>query len=284
MLESIRLIFVLLDTGFRQHLMVLMGMTIIGAVLEVIGIGLVLPVMALLLGQIPPDDTLATVGWIFNFIPEVTSHNVTMVGLALLLGVFVVKNLFLTLLTVWQMRFVGIVQGLLSQRLFNLYMRQPHAFHLRRNSAELLRNAVIEVDELSGKAVIPLLTLVVEGVMSLAIAAVLLAIDPVAAVVAAVVVSTSGWALYTLSQRPMKYWAEQRQHHEGQRLLQFQQGLRMAKEIKLLGREDALFDWYRFSVCLLLPPFVLFHLLAVSWYLPNPLLACVQLQVCCIVN
>jgi len=244
MLESIRLILDIIETKLRQRLFILVGMTFIGAVLEVIGIGLVLPVIVLLLGQGTSGYLSGFVDWFIGIMPAANSRLAALIGLAVLLGVFVVKNIYLAVLTVWQMRFVGNVQESLSHRLFSLYMRQPYTFHLRRNSANLLRNAVIEVDEFCGNALIPLTTLIVEGMISLAICAILLAIEPVAVVVATIVVGTSALVLYTLSRRPLQDWGESRQYHEGQRLLHFQNGLRMIKEIKLLGKEEALSAWY----------------------------------------
>lgn len=212
--------------------------------MEVIGIGLILPVVVLLLGKGSSGYLSNFVNWFIDILPRGSGHITTVFGLALLLAVFVVKNIYLALLTTWQMHFAGTVQETMSHRLFSLYMRQPYTFHLRRNSSDLLRNAVIEVDEFSGNGLIPLMTLIVEGMISLAITAVLLVLEPLAVLVAAVVVGASALALYAFSRRPLQLWGERRQYHEGQRLRQFQHGLQMVKEIKLLGREEALCNWY----------------------------------------
>lgn len=246
MMESVRLILVILDSKLRRSLLFLVGATFIGALFEVIGIGLVLPIMVLLLGQNLSGNLAGFVNWLISMIPVSNDLNATVVGLLLLLSVFVVKNIYLTFLTAWQMRFAGTVQESLSNRLFSLYMRQPYTFHLRRNSADLLRNAVIEVDEFSGNALIPLTTLIVEGVISLAITIVLMVLEPVSVFVVVIIVGASALTLYAFTQRPLQRWGEKRQYHEGQRLLQFQHGLRMIKEIKLLGREEAICNWYHY--------------------------------------
>ncbi len=44
---------------------------------------------------------------------------------------------------------------------------------------------------------------------------------------------------------PLAAWGRLRHRHGGERLRQFQHGLQMVKEIKLLGREDALLGLYR---------------------------------------
>ncbi len=245
MLHSVFSTIALLGTDQRRRLFALAGLTLIGAVLEVIGIGLVLPLMLLLVGHTPSGELPVAGGWLAGILPTHDGPGAATVLLALLLGVFTTKNLFLAWLAARQMNFAGTTQEALSQRLFALYLRQPYSFHLHRNSSELLRNAVIEVDELTGKAIIPLLTLIVEGLICLAVTGILLVLEPVGAVAGIVVVAGAGWILYALSQRPLRRWGERRQHHEGQRLRQFQHGLRMVKEIKLLGREEALFTWFR---------------------------------------
>ncbi len=97
------------------------------------------------------------------------------------------------------MRFVGTFQETLSQRLFALYMRQPFAFHLQRNSAELLRNVVVEINELGARAVIPALTLLVEGLVLGAIVLLLLVVQPVGTLLGAALTATSAWVLYPRS-------------------------------------------------------------------------------------
>jgi hypothetical protein len=55
-----------------------------------------------------------------------------------LVGVSVVKAVFLGFLAWRQARFVSQLQTNLSQRLFAGYLRQPYTFHLQRNSAQLI--------------------------------------------------------------------------------------------------------------------------------------------------
>lgn len=246
MLEAIRLTFAILDAKRRRRLFILVGTTFIGAMLEVMGIGLVLPVIVLLLGKSSAGHLSSFVGWFIGILPADNSRAAATMGLLVLLGVFVVKNIYLAFLTAWQMRFVGNVQESLSHRLFSLYMKQPYAFHLHRNSANLLRNAVIEVDEFSGNAIVPLSTLIVEGMIGLAISMVLLVLEPVAVSIAAIVVGVAAVTLYLFARGPLQSWGQRRQYHEEQRLLQFQHGLRMIKEIKLSGQEEALCAWYQY--------------------------------------
>ena len=54
------------------------------------------------------------------------------------------KTAYLALLAALQLKFAFGNQASLSQRLFEIYLRQLCPFHLRRNSAELIRNSITE--------------------------------------------------------------------------------------------------------------------------------------------
>ena len=52
-----------------------------------------------------------------------------------------------------------------------------------------------------------------------------------------IVLGITGYSFQKLTQKSISRWGEERQLHEGMRILQLQQGLRSVKEIKLQGRE-----------------------------------------------
>jgi ABC-type multidrug transport system fused ATPase/permease subunit len=165
-------------------------------------------------------------------------------GMLALVGLYAVKSSFLGFLAWWQARFVFGLQADLSQRLFAGYLRQPYAFHLQRNSAQLIRNAIGQVGSLV-TVIRQVIILFTEIMVLLGISAVLLAVEPLGALVIVSTLGLVGWGFNRVTRRHILRWGEALQWHEGLRIQHLQQGLGGAKDVKLLGREDDFLAQYR---------------------------------------
>ena len=66
--------------------------------------------------------------------------------------------------------------------LFEVYLHQPYRFHLRRNSAPLIRNAVTQVPILIANVLRPGLLLLAESLVLVGLLGLLLVIEPIDAV------------------------------------------------------------------------------------------------------
>jgi hypothetical protein len=134
----------LLQPSQRKAAAVLLAMMMIGMLLEVVGIGLVIPALALMtdpnLVMRDPALKLALVA-----MGHPTNVELIAIGMLTLVCVFTIKTAFLFFLTWKQSEFVFSLQASLSQRLFSGYLLQPFTFHLQRNSAQLMRNITGEV-------------------------------------------------------------------------------------------------------------------------------------------
>ena len=243
LLSTFRRIFALLTSSERQSVRVLLGFMVIGVALEILGIGLVIPAVALL-----------TQGDVAAGYPELrpaldalgnpSQGRLIAGGMLALVGIYLVKNLFLGFLVVRQTRFAYGVQAQLSQRLFAIYLRQPYTFHLQRNSAGLIRNVTREVNEFTHTAVAPMLRLFIEGPVLTGLAILLLVVEPVGTFIVALVFGSATWGFYRSNRARIAGWGQARQAHEGMRMQHLQQGLGAVKEVILLGREHEFLSRY----------------------------------------
>ena len=129
------------------------------------------------------------------------------------------------------------LQESVSRNLFSMYLRQPYAFHLTRNSAQLIRNATTEV-ALLVSAVGNTLAVSTEFLVLLGITCLLIYIEPTGTIVVILTMVLLGGAFIFFTRDRLKKWGEQRLYHDGLRVQHLQQGFGGAKELKLLGRED----------------------------------------------
>jgi ATP-binding cassette, subfamily B, bacterial PglK len=238
-------VYSILTPGERKGAIVLLGLMVIGMFLETLGIGLVVP----LIGLMMQDDLAARYPLIQPTLDKLGNpdrETLTLWFVLGLVGVYLLKNAFLAFLTWRQNSFTYGFMARLSQSLLAVYLRQPYAFHLRRNSAQLIRNITNEGDLFTSSVVVSALHLTAEALVVLGISVLLLSVEPVGAVIVSCVLLVAVWGFGRLTRAHIGRWGLARQFHGGLRLQHIQQGLGGVKDIKLLGREGEFLDKFAF--------------------------------------
>ena len=207
---------------------------LIGMALEMLGIGLVIPAIALMLKNDLTVDYPVFIS-VIEFLGNPPHEKLVVYGMFMLVITYTFKTLFLAYLTWWQARFVVGVQVDISQRLFSCYMRQAYTFHLQRNSAELIRNVTSEVGLLISGVLTPGLMLLTEFLVLVGILVLLLMVEPVGAILVFSVLTVISWLFFRVTRKYLVSWGEARQLHDCLRLQHLQQGLGGVKVAKLLG-------------------------------------------------
>lgn len=215
---------------------VLLALMLAGAVLEMTGIGAIPAYVAVLsnpevLDQYPRAQRLmADLGL-------VTREQLALWGALGLIGIYLIKNGFLTVFSFAQTRYTTGRQVSLASRLFRAYVLSPYAFHLQRNSAESLRNLSNEVFMVIYKTLHPLQNLVKETLMLLAILTLLIVVEPLITLIIIVVLGGSGLLFYTITRNMLSRNAEVAQSFSENVLKVIIEGTHGIKDVKVFGRE-----------------------------------------------
>ena len=236
-------IYGLLNVGERRRIIVLFSLMVVGMGLEMLGIGLIIPAVALLL-QTAPSETYPPLAVVVEMLGQPTQVQLITGGMLLLVGVYLVKALFLGFLAWYQNDFAFGVQRHISRELFATYLYQPYAFHLQRNSAQLIRNAVNEVHKLWFLILNPTLVVLGEGLVLVGVTCLLFIVEPIGALIVVLVLGCAAWGFHLYTRGRLLRLGIARQHHDGQRIQELQQGLGGVKEAKLLGRESGFLAKY----------------------------------------
>jgi ABC-type multidrug transport system fused ATPase/permease subunit len=226
----------LLTPSERHSAILLMGLMVIGMVLETLSVGLVVPAIMTLL-QNNFQVNFPAIKYVFTLFVNISSHSMIVGGIIVLVCAYLIKSLFLAFLVWRQMKFAFDIQTRLSLLLFQTYLRQPYTFHLQRNSAFLIRNAITEVGAFSAVLVQAIL-FITECLVIIGIGSLLLAVEPLGTMIVVLTLSGISWAYHRSTMYSTTKWGESRQYHEGKRMQHLQQGLGGVKDVKLLGRED----------------------------------------------
>jgi len=216
--------------------LLLLGLMVIGMMLETLGVGLVIPAITLLTQENLAARYPATEP-ILRALGNPDPQTLVVGGMFVLVGVYLIKACFLAFLAWRQTRFAFGVQAQLSQKLFATYLRQPYTFHLQRNSAQLIRNALDEVGIFTGNAMLPGMLILTECMVLLGVGSLLLLVEPLGALIVALVLGGAAWGFHRITHVRIVRWGKERLYHDGMRVQHLQQGLGGAKDVKLLGRE-----------------------------------------------
>ncbi|MDC3067736.1 ABC transporter ATP-binding protein/permease [Paracoccaceae bacterium] len=243
--NSSRNLWRILNSKEKKWFAILSFMMLIGMLLEMVGISLAIPTIAILMNPERLSD-YAIVEKIFLFLiggQKLQKEFMVLSGLTLLLLMYLFKTFYLTFLTWTQAKFAYAVQRSVSKRIFSQYMRQEYSFHLQRNSAQLIQNVIGEVG-LFTIAVQSQLILLTETLVLLGVSTLLLVIQPTGTIVIFSLIITFSLAYYYFTKKNVLKWGKERQVHEGYKIQHIQQGLGGIKDVKITGREELFIQNY----------------------------------------
>ena len=225
----------------RRQLIALLALMIGGAMLEALGAAVIVPFIALI-----NDSSYLTTHPLMREIylrsSLATPEAFISVSALCLLVFFVLKNLYLSMMTSAQFYFIYTEMPHFSSGLFSGYMSRPLAMHVQTNSAEMIRNVSNEVFMFFTNFLIPAMTLLTEVLVLLAILAVLLWIAPVPTLIAMVILGVLTKLFYSLVRERVRRYGLLQQEQNAERIKWVKQGLGSIKEAKVLGREQYFTD------------------------------------------
>ena len=166
---------VLLDRQQKRKMMLLVFLMLIGAVLETLGVSMVMPVMNVVLEEdaIAKHDYLQVICRIFGVDNSGDLTMLVMVGLVL---VFVTKNIFLFFQQKVQLKFVYTNQFATSRRMMINFMQRPYEYYLNADTAVIQRSITSDVNNMYG-LILARLQLISEGIVFVCLAAASLVAD-----------------------------------------------------------------------------------------------------------
>jgi ABC-type multidrug transport system fused ATPase/permease subunit len=151
---------------------------------------------------------------------------------------FLVRALVLVLQAFLQNRTASEAGAAVSRRLVMGYLRMPYSFHLLRNSAESIRTAYQAVLDVVGFVFVPIVTLLSESLVVIAMLLVLLITAPVATLLVIGFLTPAVFVLMRLVQPRIAATGVLAQESHELNLRNLQQSLSGVREIKVLGRES----------------------------------------------
>jgi len=235
-LSSLKKIWQILAPHERRQSISIFFLMLFGMILETLGIGLVIPALALMT-QGNAKTAIPVLAPLLESLGGISNQQIVIGGMLILVGAYAIKTAFLAFLAWRQMKFVFGVQTHLSERLFDGYLSRPYCFHLQRNSAQLVRNITQEVTLFSQNGFLSAMLLLTEVLVVVGISILLFCIEPMGALIVVTSLGLVAWGVNAVLKKWILGWGKRRQHHEGLRLQYLLEGLAGVKDVKMLGCE-----------------------------------------------
>jgi ABC-type multidrug transport system fused ATPase/permease subunit len=240
LIKKIRLI---LKPKEFSHYLVLIGLALIGAFVEMLGVAILFPVMVIV-SQSDIGSQYPIVQPLLDYLGRPSHSEMISGAMFALVGIYLFKNSYLAFLAWRKVRGISEIQTQLSKRIFAAYLRQPYTFHLQRNSAKLGHN-ISEVNIFMG-ALTSVQDLMADGLVLLGITVILLLAEPMGVLIVISILATAIWSFNHFTRSRITRWGIARQFHNAQRNKHMYQGFGGVKDVKLLGREQNFLTQYQF--------------------------------------
>ncbi len=244
MIDVFRKVFLLLDARERRRFWLLTVVMIFVALVEVAGVSSVLVLLNVLADPTTVEESRVLSG-LRDLMGFEDQFSFT-VALALIVIAIVVGGLVVKAGGTYAMLRYSNMRGFaISSRLLGAYLRQPYGWFLERNSSEIGKNVLSEVDATIARVMTPILRITANLFLVLAVVSFLMVVDPVVTLLAATVLGGSYATIYMRLRGRLRRAGEDMMHALGGRYRVAQEATGGIKDVKLLGLEETYTEAYR---------------------------------------
>jgi ABC-type multidrug transport system fused ATPase/permease subunit len=201
MIDDLRKIWDILTPTERRKALWMLGLVVLMAAMETLGVVSIMPFLSVL-GRPEIVNENPWLRQAYEALP-VASLNAFIVALGLAsIALVITSSAFKVGGYHLVNRFIHLQRHAIGSRLLERYLHQPYEFFLTRNSAELSKNILSEVDQLLFNLIQPLSQLIAQGAIVAAMTLLIVLYDPVMALcIVAVIASLYGFIYGLVRQR-----------------------------------------------------------------------------------
>ena len=239
-MQNLKQLLFLLTPKELKSASLLLFLTLIMALLDVMGVASVLPFITVL-----TNPNLIETNSILNYMFEaskifgVKDNNQFLFALGVLVFVLLITSLVFKALTIYlQVRFIYMREYTIGRRLVEGYLHQPYTWFLNRHSADLGKNILSEVSQVISNAFIPLMELISKGMVTIALLLLLIFADPKLALVIGLILAIIYWIIFNSASDYLKHIGKIRLDSNELRFTTVNEAFGASKEIKVGGLEE----------------------------------------------
>lgn len=213
-----------------------------GMLLEILSLAVIVPLISSFSDENYIENSKLYKYFIENF-KEISPILFFKFFLLIVVLIYVVKTLFLILLSIRQFTFLGKLSVNFNSKLLNGYLNQPYSHFINRNTNEFIKNIQIEIPNLM-RYIFALVTLIIEISLTIAIVSTLFYIEPVGAISVGIFLSILSAIFFQLTKSKLSNWGNEREVLDKKLTKTLIEVLGGVKELKVLNRERYFLNYY----------------------------------------
>lgn len=236
----------LMNKKQKRQMGALLILMLIGAILEALSIGLVLPVVSVILTPGAMEkygEKYAIVGKFYEIFHITTTKQLMVIVMVALILAFVFKNLFLFFQQKKMYHFVYTNQFYTAQRLLKSYIKKDYEYFLNADTATIQRSIAADVNNMYG-LILALLQVISESIVFLTLGIVLFVMDPLMTVVIASLLLLTLIVIKKIIKPIMNRTGKENQDYGASMYQWISQAVCGIKEVKVAGKEQYFVNEY----------------------------------------
>ncbi|MDC6455444.1 ABC transporter transmembrane domain-containing protein, partial [Alphaproteobacteria bacterium] len=239
-MQTLKMLFDLLDPHERRHASLMMGMILVMAFLDMLGVASILPFMAVLANpELVQSNVVLNTTFTISRRVGIHTTDQFLFALGVLVFVLLVTSLaFKALTTYAQLRFTLMREYSIGKRLVEGCLHQPFSWFLNRHSADLGKTILSEVGTVIDNGVTPMMTLIAQGAVATALLMLLVLIDPKLALIVGLTLAAAYTLIFKATRGSLKRLGKERVIANQARFTAVSEAFGASKEVKAGGLEQ----------------------------------------------
>ena len=204
---------------------------ILSMILEMIGIGLIIPIIKIFTQDNIFFDKLSFLNHLD--LDQYSKNELIIISLSSIIFIYFLKTIFLTYVSYAQGKYLTEIKKTTSERLYLNYLNKPYEFFLNTNSFQLIRN--INDVIYFGVFVNSVLMFITELTILIGISLLLIYYEPLGSIIIILIIAIIGILFSSKIKKKSEFWGSKRKNATGQKLKSMQESFRLIQEIKVLN-------------------------------------------------
>ena len=159
------------------------------------------------------------------------------IAISTIIIAFLIKNLFLILLTFKQNHFTANLTSNLSIRIFKTFLEKKYSFFIKKNSSEIIKNIQVDIGYF-GALSQSVLSFIIELFLSLAVIISLVFLETESAIIAGSIIIISALIFYLITKNKIKRFGNLRSNFEQNVAKIILEGIQGIKDLKIYSKEE----------------------------------------------
>ena len=237
----------LLTIGERKSAVFLLGMILIMALIDMIGVASILPFMAVLTNpNIIETNNFLNSMFEASKIFGIENNQEFLFVFGLLVFLLLITSLSVRAITTYvQFRFIEMLAYSMTKRLIEGYLHQPYSWFLSRHSADIGKNILSEVAGVIGSGIKPIIEIIAKSTVAITLTTLLFLANPKLTLIIVLLLGGTYMLIFYFIRSYLRKIGEKRLANNELRFKSVIEAFGAAKEVKVGGLEKTYVE--RFS-------------------------------------